>query len=217
MRLVALGGLGEFGANALLLDDGAGSRVLVDAGAAFSDLEPFGVAYEVPDFGALGESLPQHVILTHGHDDHAKGLWLLREAAPEAAVWGSRVTLARAGAASVDGVEAEVRELTGDRPVRLGSFEVDALPVSHSIPGTLALRVSGPAGRLVVATDLRLATSALGEATQPTAWPPGARTVSAYSSSTRPTPSSSRHRRTRERSAKRWPSWCGPRAARWSR
>lgn len=165
MRLVALGGLGEFGANALLLDDGAGSRVLVDAGAAFSDLEPFGVAYEVPDFGALGESLPQHVILTHGHDDHAKGLWLLREAAPEAAVWGSRVTLARAGAASVDGVEAEVRELTGDRPVRLGSFEVDALPVSHSIPGTLALRVSGPAGRLVVATDLRLATSALGEAT----------------------------------------------------
>ncbi len=164
VRLVALGGLGEFGANALLLDD-AGNRVLVDAGAAFSDLEPFGVAYEVPDFGALGDRVPDHVVLTHGHDDHAKGLWLLREAAPAAAVWGSRITLARAGAEPPDGEGTEVRELVGGRPVRLGSFELDALPVSHSIPGTLALRLTCAAGRLVVATDLRLATSALGEVT----------------------------------------------------
>lgn len=164
VRLVALGGLGEFGANALLCDDGAGEPLLVDAGAAFSDLESFGVAYEVPDFAALGERMPRHVILTHGHDDHVKGLSLLREAAPGAAVWGTRITLARAGARSLDG-QGELRELSGEREARLGAFAVDAIPVSHSIPGTLALRLRCSAGRLVLATDLRLEPSALGELT----------------------------------------------------
>ena len=77
-RLVALGGLGEFGANSLLVEDETGGRVLVDAGAAFSDLAAFGVGYEVPDFGALGANVPSVAVVTHAHDDHIKGLAFLR-------------------------------------------------------------------------------------------------------------------------------------------
>jgi hypothetical protein len=69
-RLLALGALGEFGANSLLVEPESGGNLLIDAGAAFSDLAAFGVGYEVPDFAALGGHGPKAVIVTHAHDDH---------------------------------------------------------------------------------------------------------------------------------------------------
>lgn len=162
VRLVPVGGLGEFGANSMLIDDDGGRRLLVDAGAAFSDLDAFGVGYEVPDFATLGEGLPHDLVLTHAHDDHAKALFLLREAAPTAEVWGTRATLARAAPALGD---ARTTELRAGRPTRIGRFAVDVLPVSHSIPGTVVVRLRADAGTMVIATDFRLAAPALGEAT----------------------------------------------------
>lgn len=161
--MVPLGGLGEFGANSMLLD-ACGERVLVDAGAAFSDLDAFGVSYEVPDFSGLGADGPSHVLFTHGHDDHLRAVGPLLEAYPATRVWGSRATLARAEGLTVDG-HGGFGELRGGGPAAIGPFGVDALGVSHSIPGSLMLRVRCEAGTLVVATDLRLAASALGEET----------------------------------------------------
>jgi len=164
-KLVALGGLGEFGANSLLLEDEGGGGVLVDAGAAFSDLAAFGVGYEVPDFGALGRAAPALAVVTHAHDDHIKGLAFLREARPDLEVVASRTTLAWVRRAAPNGERAAGRELKPDAVTQAASFQVGAVPVSHSIPGTMAVRLEGDEGALVVATDLRLAPSALGETT----------------------------------------------------
>jgi ribonuclease J len=161
VRLVGLGGLGEFGANSMLIEDGE-ARVLLDAGAAFSNLESFGVGYEVPDFGGFGEHAPAHVLFTHGHDDHLKGLASLLEACPDIGVWGTRPTLARA---RQSGVAFVGRQYGGDARFGVDRWSVDALPASHSIPGTVLLRIGTPVGRLVFATDFRLAVSALGERT----------------------------------------------------
>ncbi|HVN75163.1 MAG TPA: ribonuclease J [Thermoanaerobaculaceae bacterium] len=164
-KIVALGGLGEFGANSLLLDDERGGGLLVDAGAAFSDLAAFGVGYEVPDFGALGVRTPGAVVVTHAHDDHIKGLAFLGEARRDLEVLASRTTLAWARRAAGNGQRLAMRELKGDAPARAAGFAIGALPVSHSIPGTMTLRLEGDDGVLVLATDLRLAPSALGETT----------------------------------------------------
>ncbi len=163
--LAALGGLGEFGANSLVLERDEGGGVLVDAGAAFSDLAAFGVGYEVPDFGGLGRAMPSVAVVTHAHDDHIKGLAFLREANPNLEVLASRTTLAWARRAAANGARPAARELRADAPAQAGPFRVSALPVSHSIPGTVALRVEAEEGALVLATDLRLAPSALGETT----------------------------------------------------
>jgi ribonuclease J len=167
-RLLALGGLGEFGANSLLIEPESGGNLLIDAGAAFSDLAAFGVGYEVPDFAALGGHAPQAVILTHAHDDHIKGLAFLREAFPGVEIFGSRTTLAWARRALSNGEPMAthvLHELKGGTDPCAGQFEVEALPVSHSIPGAVVLRLEGEPGTLVLATDLRLAPSALGETT----------------------------------------------------
>ncbi|MDD5563001.1 MAG: ribonuclease J [Thermoanaerobaculaceae bacterium] len=163
--LVALGGLGEFGANSLLVEDEGGARVLLDAGAAFSDLAAFGVGYEVPDFAAIGGGPPAAVVVTHAHDDHIKGIAFLREAHPAIELAASRTTLAWARRATGNGAALATRELQLGIPVPAGPFTVHAVPVSHSIPGTVALRLEGADGALVLATDLRLAPSALEETT----------------------------------------------------
>ena len=164
-RLLAVGGLGEFGANCLLIETDGNDRLLIDAGAAFSDLAAFGVGYEVPDFAALGDHAPQRVIVTHAHDDHIKALAFLREAFPSVQVAASRTTLVWARRALSNGEPLTPQELRPDGVLSAGAFSVEAVPVSHSIPGAVTLRLHGDAGTLVLATDLRLAPSALGETT----------------------------------------------------
>lgn len=166
MKLIPIGGLGEFGANSLLLSSTSDESVLLDAGAAFSDVELFGVAYEVPDFAAL-PAPPAALLLTHGHDDHFKGVTHLASAFPKVPAYGSPATIARlrvAGGANAAPLPAAYTFPNG--AMRLGEgWEVEPLAVSHSIPGTVMLRLQIDGVRVVTATDVRLAPSALGEIT----------------------------------------------------
>jgi len=164
VRLVGLGGLGEFGANSLLLDDDAAGRVVVDVGAAFADEPALGLSYEVPDFAAVTGPTPGLLVLSHAHDDHSKGLALALDAWPGCRVAGSRTTLAWCRGA-MTGMRAHASELGAGPALSSAGWQVEGLPVSHSIPGTLALRLRSPAISLVVASDLRVAASALGEET----------------------------------------------------
>jgi ribonuclease J len=165
VTLTALGGLGEFGANSMLLDAGDDGRLLLDAGAAFSDQASLGVAFEVPDFAALGRRRPRAVVLSHPHDDHVKGLPWLEEAFPGVETLASRVTHAWRPAPLGRKLAGAAHTLDGRGRTTVGPWEIEALPVSHSVPGTVALRLCGPSGTLVLLSDLRLAASALGEET----------------------------------------------------
>jgi ribonuclease J len=165
MRIVPLGGFGEFGANCVLLEDDGGERLLIDAGAAFSDLEPFGVSYEVPDFAALGGPAPLALVCTHGHDDHVKAVAFVREAYPGVPVVASLPTLERLRTGLGQTFAGPKVALEMGKPLRLGPWLLAGLSVSHSLPGAMLLRVKASEGTLVVATDFRLAPSALDEET----------------------------------------------------
>src|SRR5436305_11721570 len=90
VRLVALGGLGEFGMNALVLE-WQDECLLVDAGALFGTAELPGVDSVVPDFRYLAERRDsvRAIVLTHGHEDHIGALAFALAAAPAAPVYGS--------------------------------------------------------------------------------------------------------------------------------
>ncbi|NCO69012.1 MAG: MBL fold metallo-hydrolase, partial [Acidobacteria bacterium] len=165
LRVVALGGVGEFGANSLWLEGDEGDGLLLDAGAAFSDEPSLGLAYEIPDFSAISPRPPVAIVLTHAHDDHVKGLATALDAWPEVPVAASRATVNWVRSGWVNGRAPELRELSAEHPCTAGEFVIDAAPLSHSISGTLALRIRHDDATLVVATDWRLAPSALGEET----------------------------------------------------
>src|SRR6201990_16328 len=94
VKLVPLGGLGEFGMNCMAIrwqDD----IIVIDAGLMFPESELLGVDIVVPDITYLTENR-QHVrgiFLTHGHEDHIGALpWVLSEL--NVPVWGTEFTLA---------------------------------------------------------------------------------------------------------------------------
>src|ERR1700685_2533164 len=94
LKIIPLGGLGEFGMNCLALrweDD----IIVIDAGLMFPETELLGVDIVVPDITYLIEN-KKHVraiVLTHGHEDHIGGLpWILSEL--KVPVYATEFTLA---------------------------------------------------------------------------------------------------------------------------
>ncbi|MBI5419583.1 MAG: ribonuclease J [Deltaproteobacteria bacterium] len=137
LRVVPLGGLGEIGMNSMLFDDGE-SALLIDAGLMFPDDTMLGVDFVIPDFGVLREAAARlaGLLLTHGHEDHiGAAAYLLKEY--DIPVYGTPLTLGllrhRLEEYDLDGAARLVTIERAGR-FRLGSFDVEAFPVCHSIP-----------------------------------------------------------------------------------
>jgi ribonuclease J len=161
LRLVALGGLGEFGLNALVVEWG-GRLLLVDAGVMFPSAEMPGVDSIVPDFQYLAERKDalEAVLLTHGHEDHIGALAFALQAAP-APVFGSRLTLGFARKRLAErAIEADLRTLSPGQPVDIGPFRVHPIRVAHSVVDSLALAIETPAGTVLASGDFKIDPSA---------------------------------------------------------
>jgi ribonuclease J len=157
LRLVPLGGLGEFGMNALVLE-WEQHLLLIDAGVMFPSAEQPGVDSIVPDFHYLAERRGRvaAMFLTHGHEDHIGALAFALQAAP-APVYGSRLTLGFArNRLRERGVEADLRLLTPGRSVTAGPFTIHPIRVAHSVLDSLALAIETPAGVVVASGDFKI-------------------------------------------------------------
>jgi ribonuclease J len=157
VRLIPLGGLGEFGLNALVLE-WEGHLLLVDAGMLFPSAEMPGVDSIVPDFEYLAERRERcaGILLTHGHEDHIGALSYALAAAP-APVYGSRLTLGFARRRLHErGVTAELRALRPGEPVEIGPFRVHPIRVAHSVVDSLALAIETPEGVVLASGDFKI-------------------------------------------------------------
>jgi len=167
LRLIPLGGLGEFGLNALVLD-WDGHLLLIDAGMLFPTAEMPGVDYIVPDFEYLAERREKvhGIVLTHGHEDHI-GALSYALAAANAPVYGSPLTLGFARQRLREReVSAEMRTLTAGEPVEIGPFRLHPIRVAHSVPDSFALAIETPAGVVLTSGDFKIDPEApLGERT----------------------------------------------------
>jgi ribonuclease J len=161
VRLVPLGGLGEFGLNAMVLE-WRGEILLLDAGMLFPPAEMPGVDSIVPDFDYLAERSDRvhGILLTHGHEDHIGALSHALQAAP-APVYGSRLTLGFARKRLQErGVSADLRVLSPGQPAQVGPFRVHPIRVAHSVLDSLALAIETPAGTVLASGDFKIDASA---------------------------------------------------------
>jgi ribonuclease J len=157
VRLVPLGGLGEFGLNALVLQ-WEEHLLLLDAGVLFPPAEMPGVDSIVPDFEYLAERAERlrGILLTHGHEDHIGALSYAQQAAP-APVYGSGLTLGFARKRLQErGVHADLRTLLPGQPVEIGPFRVHPIRVAHSVLDSLALAIETPAGVVLASGDFKI-------------------------------------------------------------
>jgi ribonuclease J len=157
IRLVPLGGLGEFGLNAMVLE-WQDDLLLLDAGVLFPPADMPGVDFIVPDFEYLAERREKlrGILLTHGHEDHIGALSYAIGAAP-APVYGTPLTLGFARRRLADrGVDADLRPLRAGESVELGPFRVHGIRVAHSVLDSLALAIETPAGVVVASGDFKI-------------------------------------------------------------
>lgn len=160
IRIRALGGVGRFGANSLLVEDlVARAAIVVDCGVRLLVDEPFGFDFALPDLGALsaldGELVGYAV--THAHEDHIGALpyALERRVAPVFATSFSARMVERRFVRSQRPLPV-LREVRFHEPVKAGPFELRWVPVSHSIPDAAAVAVRTRAGTLVHSGDFRV-------------------------------------------------------------
>lgn len=160
LRLVPIGGLGEFGMNALVVHT-ARSLFLVDCGQLFPSDDQPGIDAVVPDFAYLEPFADQvqAVVLTHGHEDHIGALphFLRRWPVP---VHGTAFTLGLVeGKLREHGLDPELLRPVADHgrvPVGDGEIVAEWIPVAHSIPDACALALHTPQGTLVHSGDFKL-------------------------------------------------------------
>ena len=159
VRVVFLGGLGEIGRNCMGIEV-AGRIMLVDVGLMFPDSDMPGIDLVLPDFTYLRENADriEGCILTHGHEDHVGGLsYLLREV--EFPLYGSQLTLNLARGRIE---EAGLVGRTSFNPVQdgerrhIGPFDVEFIPVTHSVPHAFAIAFHTPQGVIMHSGDFKI-------------------------------------------------------------
>jgi ribonuclease J len=164
LKIIPLGGLGEFGMNCLALrweDD----IIVIDAGLMFPESELLGVDIVVPDITYLVENKAhvRAIILTHGHQDHIGGLsWFLSEL--KVPVYGTEFTLAL-----VEGNLEENRlldettliEIQPKEKFTIGPFTIEPIRVTHSLVDCVALAIDTPVGVIIHTGDFKIDLSPL--------------------------------------------------------
>jgi ribonuclease J len=159
LLIIPLGGIGEIGMNATVLECG-NDIIVIDAGLMFPDPEMLGVDIVVPDFTYLLENRQKvrAIVLTHAHEDHIGGLpFLLREL--NVPVYGTRLTLGFVKDKLREHGLDETVELIPTRPrdiVTIGCFRVEFIRVTHSIVDGVGLGITTPAGRVVHTGDFKI-------------------------------------------------------------
>ena len=159
LRVTFLGGLGEIGRNCLALEQD-GRIVVVDAVLMFPEPTMYGVDLILPDFRWLVERRDRvdGIVLTHGHEDHTGALrYLLADV--NVPVYGAPLTVgfARHRLAEAKGLGSlEFIEVADNERRRIGPFEVEFIPVTHSVPSAHSLAIHTADGVVIHSGDFKL-------------------------------------------------------------
>jgi ribonuclease J len=165
-----LGGLGEIGMNAALYGYGTSKKrkwILVDCGVAFAGSDMPGVDLIMPDLSFIEKNRADllGLIVTHAHEDHVGAIASLwpRLGCP---VYATPFAVGLLGARRLGepgAPDVPLREISQGSRIKLGPFEIEFVPMSHSIPESNLLVLRTDAGVVVHTGDWKLdATPGLG-------------------------------------------------------
>ncbi|HLG91137.1 MAG TPA: ribonuclease J, partial [Candidatus Saccharimonadales bacterium] len=164
LKIIGLGGMDGGGSKNMLVVEYQNDAIVIDCGNDLGVDLP-GINYGIADTTYL-DSIKNKLrgfVITHGHLDHIGGLphILPKYNVP---VYGGRFTIGRVeeifenfGIPMPDGFELKtviMNETTHER-LKVGQFFVELIRVTHSIPGSTAVVVDTPAGRIINTGDFR--------------------------------------------------------------
>ena len=158
LRIIPLGGLGEVGKNMMAYEFGE-NILIVDVGLMFPENDMLGIDYIIPDIQYLLDKRQwvRGIVVTHGHEDHTGAITHILEQinAPIYATPLTRglleVKLARSGLIN----KAQLITVNAGETVQIGPFQVEFFHVCHSIPDSVGLGITTPAGLIIHSGDYK--------------------------------------------------------------
>src|SRR5689334_6926986 len=134
------------------------TAILVDAGVMFPEPDLLGVDLIIPDLRALQRYRIQALFLTHGHEDH---IGAVPHVLPfiDGPVYGTRLTLALLEPKLEEQAPETRARLVEIRPrerFTVGSFDLEFLHVTHSMPDCAAVVIHTPAGVVLHTGDFKV-------------------------------------------------------------
>jgi len=159
LKIIPLGGLGEFGLNMMLIEYGD-DAIAVDCGLMFPDAHLLGIDLVIPDISYLLEEKTKlkAIVLTHAHEDHVGALpFVLKHF--DVPIYGTKLTLGLLANKLQEhdlADSAEIHEITAGAPWQIGPFTVEGIRVTHSLMDCLALAVETPLGTVIHTGDFKI-------------------------------------------------------------
>lgn len=158
-----LGGVGEIGMNLALYGFGPAEKrqwIMVDCGVTFAGPDLPGVDLVLPDIRFVEENRKhlKGIIITHAHEDHygaLSELWRGLNVPVYASPFTAGMLEAKRDYEKSRGEVPVTIFKAGDR-IQLGSFEVEAVAVNHSIPEPMSLVIRTPLGNVVHTGDWKI-------------------------------------------------------------
>ena len=160
---VPLGGVGEIGMNFALYGYGpANARewIVVDVGVTFPDSALPGVDLVLPDTRFIEENLDRlrGIVITHAHEDHYGALidtWPKLKAPVYMTPFSAGLLEAKRQSEH-NAPKIPVTLYRGGEKFTIGPFEIEAIPVAHSIPEPMSLAITTPAGLVIHTGDWKI-------------------------------------------------------------
>ena len=158
VKISFLGGVGEFGKN-ITLYESEKQCLIVDCGMMFPENDALGIDRVIPDFGyikAISEKKELALLITHSHEDHIGAVPFLLEQV-EMPVYASPFAI---GLLENKLEEMEIKgvkfiDITKERYFRFGSFNVEPIFVTHSIPESYSMAISTNDGIFYHSSDFK--------------------------------------------------------------
>ena len=160
LKIIPLGGLHEVGKNITVFQYD-NEMIVVDCGLSFPEDDMLGVDLVIPDITYIikNQEKIKGMVITHGHEDHIGGIpYFLKQI--NVPIYATRLT---AGLISNKLEEHKLLRSTDMRIVNQGdtiklgkNFKVEFIRSSHSIPDSVMLAITTPAGTVLHTGDFKV-------------------------------------------------------------
>lgn len=158
IRIVPLGGLKEIGKNMTVVEY-KDEMLIIDCGLSFPEDEMLGIDIVIPDITYLIKNRDKikGIVLTHGHEDHIGALpYVLKKI--DVPVYGTRLTLGLVETKLKEHklTEVHLQRVDVGTTIQIGSYEVEFIKSSHSIPDACALAINTSLGVILHTGDFKI-------------------------------------------------------------